>query len=330
MAKGLPVAVDAMGGDHSPAAVVAGAVMAWRAGQPVELVGDEPRIRPLLPKGVDIPIHHTSEVVAMDEPATAPLRGKPKASVRLIFERVAAGKACAAVTCGHTGAAMASALKELGMLPGVQRPALVALVPRTDGGRLVLLDLGANVDVRPELLCGFGRMGDAFARTVLEIESPRVALLSNGEEEGKGNDTVRSAYPLLAESGLNFVGNMEPVGAMRGGCDVLVCDGFSGNVMLKTVESTVELVSRLLREEINRRTSARFGAWLIQGALRRFRLRTEEQAAGGAVLLGVNGIAVVGHGRSDAVAVAAAIQHAARQVEVDLMGQLRGETANES
>jgi glycerol-3-phosphate acyltransferase PlsX len=319
----LPVAVDAMGGDHAPHAIVAGAVMAVRAGYKVELVGDETRIRPLLPRGVDISIHHTAEAVGMDEAAAVALRGKPDASVRRIFARVASGDACAAVTCGNTGAAMASAFTELGRLPGVQRPALVALVPRMDGGRLVLLDLGANVDVRPELLLGFARMGDAFARTVLEIDSPKVALLSNGEEEGKGNDTVRSAFPLLAASGLNFAGNMEPAGAMRGGCDVLVCDGFSGNIMLKTVESTVQLVGQLLREEINRRTSARFGAWLIQGAFRRFRARTEEQAAGGAVLLGVEGVVVVGHGRSDAVAVAAAIQHAARQVEVDLLGQLR-------
>jgi glycerol-3-phosphate acyltransferase PlsX len=217
---------------------------------------------------------------------------------------------------------MASALHVLGTVAGIDRAPLATVVPRRDGGQLVLLDLGANVDCKAAHLAQFALLGDAYARAVLRLEEPRVGLLANGDEPGKGNTQVRAAWPEIAALGLNFVGNVEPLGALRGECDVLVCDGFVGNVMLKTVEGTVEVLARVLREEIRRRPSARVGAWLLAGAFRRFRQRTTYDAVGGALLLGVNGVAVVGHGRADARAVASAVRYAFACAEAGLVASL--------
>lgn len=315
------VALDAFGGDNAPDVILAGAELAMSQGVPVILVGDAARLRGKVPRGVTVV--HAPEVVEMDEPASTPIRRKPDASIRRIFELVRDGHAVGAVTCGHSGAAMASALHVLGAIPGVDRPPLATVVPRRDGGQLVLVDLGANVDCRPNQLAQFALLGDAYATAVLGIEHPRVGLLANGEERGKGNTQVRAAWPELEALAINFVGNMEPLGALRGECDVLVCDGFVGNVMLKTVEGTVEVVGRILRDEIRRRPGAQLGAWLLQGAIRRFRQRTAYDAVGGALLLGVGGVAVVGHGRADARAVASAVRYARSCAEAGLVTALR-------
>jgi glycerol-3-phosphate acyltransferase PlsX len=315
------VALDAFGGDNAPDAIIEGAVIASRQGIPVALVGDANRLKGKVPRGMDV--IHAPEVVEMDEPAHTPLRRKPGASIRRIFELVHDGQAIAAVTCGHSGAAMASALHVLGAVPGVDRPPLCTVVPRKDGGQLVLLDLGANVDCKPQHLAQFAVLGDAYARVVLKLDRPRVGLIANGEERGKGNTQVRAAWPELEALDLQFVGNVEPLGALRGECDVLVCDGFVGNVMLKTVEGTVEVVGRVLREEIRRRPGAMLGAWMLQGAIRRFRQRTAYDAVGGALLLGVEGLAVVGHGRADARAVASALRYARSCADAGLLPSLR-------
>lgn len=320
MSRAHPIALDAFGGDHAPDAVLEGALIASRQGIPVMLVGDAARLRGKAPPGVEVV--HAPGVVGMDEPASTPIRRKPDASIRRIFELVREDRASAAVTCGHSGAAMASALHVLGPLRGIDRPPLATVVPRRDGGKLVLLDLGANVDCKPQHLAQFAVLGDAYARAVLGLNTPRVGLLANGEEPGKGNTQVRAAWPEIEALDLRFVGNVEPLGALRGECDVLVCDGFVGNVMLKTVEGTVEVVARILREEILRRPSARFGAWLLGGAWRRFRQRTTYDSVGGALLLGVDGVAVVGHGRADARAVASAVRFAHNCVEAGLLPAL--------
>lgn len=320
MSRAHPIALDAFGGDHAPDAVLEGALIASRQGIPVMLVGDAARLRGQAPPGVEVV--HAPGVVGMDEPASTPIRRKPDASIRRIFELVREDRASAAVTCGHSGAAMASALHVLGPLRGIDRPPLATVVPRRDGGKLVLLDLGANVDCKPQHLAQFAVLGDAYARAVLGLDTPRVGLLANGEEPGKGNTQVRAAWPEIEALDLRFVGNVEPLGALRGECDVLVCDGFVGNVMLKTVEGTVEVVARILREEILRRPSARFGAWLLGGAWRRFRQRTTYDSVGGALLLGVDGVAVVGHGRADARAVASAVRFAHNCVEAGLLPAL--------
>ncbi len=330
------IALDAFGGDRAPEEILAGALLAHRQGVPVLLVGNADTLRGKVPHGLTVV--HAPEIVGMDESAATPLRKKPDSSIRRIFELVRDGQASAAVTCGHSGAAMASALHVLGSVPGVTRPPLATVVPRKDGGQLVLLDLGANVDCKADVLVQFAVLGDAYARAVLGVARPRVGLLANGEEKGKGNEQVRQAWQLLeqmghreaslpggSDAGLNFVGNIEPLSALRGECDVLVCDGFVGNVMLKTVEGTVEVVARILKEEILRRGSDRFAAWLLSGAWRRFRQRTTYDNVGGALLLGVNGIAVVGHGRADARAVASALRFAHGCVQASLLAQVKAQ-----
>jgi glycerol-3-phosphate acyltransferase PlsX len=317
----LPVAVDAFGGDNAPAAVLAGLSLLASEDIPVLLVGDRARLPTRLPRGVELV--HADEVVTMDDPAHAPLRRKPNSSIRRVFELVRDGRAGAALTCGHSGAAMACALHVLGPVPGVDRPPLCTVVPRRDGGQLVLLDLGANVDCKPSHLAQFAVLGDAYARAVLGLVEPRVGLLANGEERGKGNTQVRATWPEMEALPLKFVGNVEPLGALRGECDVLVCDGFVGNVMLKTVEGTVEVLGRVLREEIRRRPGAQFGRWLLAGAFRRFRARTAYDSVGGALLLGVEGVAVIGHGRADARAVASAIRFAESACSAGLVDALR-------
>jgi phosphate acyltransferase len=317
----LPVALDAMGGDRGPAVNIEGALRAHRSGIPVLLVGDEAKLRQ--PRKGALPVLHAEESVAMDESAAKSVRSKPGSSIRAAIDAIKNGTACAAVSCGNTGAFMAAATLVLGRIEGVDRPAITTVVPRTDGGRLVILDLGANTDPKPEHLAQFACLGDAFARVVLELERPRIGLLSNGEEPSKGNELVRAAHARLRELPLQFVGNVEPRHAFHGDCDVLVCDGFVGNVMLKSIEATAEVVGGILRREILAHPSSRFGAWLLQGALSRVRKQTAYSSIGGALLLGVDGVVVVAHGRSDATAVSGAIAHAHRCARDDLVGRIR-------
>lgn len=317
----LPVALDAMGGDHAPEAIVAGATLATAAGLSVVLVGDEAKIRPVLPRGSTIEIVHAPDVVAMDEAAVAAVRRKPDSSLRRAMALVREGRASAVVSCGNTGAVLVAAVLDLGVLDGVERPAIATLLPRSDGGTLVLLDAGANVDCRPEMLACFASLGAAWAGA-LGVHEPRVGLLANGEEASKGNAQVRATLPLMQALPLRIVGNVEPNAAMAGACDVLVCDGFVGNVLIKGVEATAETVVRLLREEIRRNPSARFGAWLTSRAFGRFRQRVKWQAYGGGVLLGTKGIVVVGHGRANAEAVASAVRTASDAARSRLVERL--------
>jgi glycerol-3-phosphate acyltransferase PlsX len=305
--QGLPVAVDAMGGDHGPEVIVAGAVSASRAGIPVVLVGDESRVKAALPRGVTLPVVHAPEVVGMGEAAVAAVRRKPDSSLRRAVDLVQRGEASAAVSCGNSGAVVVAAVLGLGVLDQVERPAIAAVLPRSDGGQLVLLDAGANVDCRPEQLACFAILGAAYAR-LLGVPDPRVGLLANGEEATKGNQQSRATLPLLQALPLRVVGNTEPHAALAGACDVLVCDGFVGNVLVKGVEAAAETVVTLLRDEIKRNPSARFGAWLTSRAFGRFRQRVAWQAYGGGLLLGTRGVVVVGHGRANAEAVHAAVK----------------------
>ena len=317
-----PIALDAMGGDHAPSATVEGACRAVSEGLPVVLVGDERRIRPLIPKGIDLDIIHATEVVGMDEAPSAAVRAKKDASVRVAARAVAEGRASAVVSFGNTGALMAASLMELGRIEGVDRPAVIATLPRSDGGQVVILDLGANVDCKPSHLAQFSVMGRVFAEDVLGIDNPRVGILSNGEEEGKGNEQVRASIPVLSEMPIQFVGPVETADALRGGCEVVVCDGFVGNVMLKSMEAAVEIASKVLREEILRRPGAKLGVKLLTGAFQQYRNRTSAGAVGGAFLLGVKGMVLVGHGRADARAVHAAIQRAHAAIHQDLIGHI--------
>lgn len=320
MSNPLPVAVDAMGGDHAPEAIVAGAVRAVRRGHRVVLVGDEVRLRPLIPARLSIGIEHAPDVFGMAEPP-AGVRRREESSVRRTMQLVRDGRACAAVSCGSTGAVLVAAVLDLGVVEGVDRPAIATALPRRDGGRLILLDAGANVDCRPELLACFALLGAAYAECS-GVVRPRIGLLSNGEEEGKGNVQTRATLPLLRALDLEVVGNVEPTAAMEGACDVLVCDGFVGNILLKAAEGAVGTVVALLREEIRRRPSGWIGAFLLRGAFRRFRARVAWDAHGGALLLGTRGVVVVGHGRANPDAVCAAIAMADRHVASGLVDRM--------
>lgn len=321
-----PIAVDAMGGDFAPTEIVSGAVAAARDGLPVVLVGDEAQISRLLPRRGAPPIIHAPHVVAMGEGAVASVRRSEDSSLRVAIRQVRDGAASAVVSCGNTGAVLVAAMFDLGVLDGVERPAIATVLPRSDGGRLILLDAGANVDCKPEQLVRFAYLGAAYGE-VLGMKHPRVGLLSNGEEEGKGNAVVRAALPLLKETRLRVVGNVEPQAAMAGGCDVLVTDGFVGNVLLKAAEGAVGTVVQLLGAEIRRRPSGLLGAWLLKGAMRRFRDRVAWDAHGGAVLLGARGTVVVGHGRANALAVKHAIGLAHRAASQPLVDAVERQLA---
>jgi glycerol-3-phosphate acyltransferase PlsX len=313
----VTVAVDAMGGDRAPAAVVAGAVEAARlGGLRVALVGATDAIRaelaPVADAG-DLPIDivDAPEVVGMAEVPLAALRRKRRASIRVAADLVQSGEAQAAFSAGHTGAAMLAAHSAFGMLPGAERPALAVVVP-TPKGAAVLLDAGANLDCRPEHLERFGVMGAAYASVALHVEQPRVGLLSIGEEAGKGNDLVREAHARLMAAPIQFVGNIEARDLFAGLADVIVCDGFTGNVALKVGEGLVDAVEQMLREELGAEVVSQIGSLLARRAFTRFKQRVDSAEYGGAPLLGVSGLMIVGHGRSTPHAVRSGIGLAAR------------------
>ena len=306
-----------MGGDEAPHAIVSGALRAHGDGFPVMLVGNQERLRPLIPPGGPVVVH-APDVIGMSDSAASSVRRRPDSSVRRAVQLVADGTCAGAVSCGNTGATLVSTVLDLGVLEGAERPCIATVLPRSDGGRLVLLDAGANIDCRPELLARFALVGSAYAEALGTL-SPRVGLLSNGEEDSKGNQQVRATLPLLRELPLRVVGPVEPGAAMSGACDVLVCDGFVGNVLLKAAEGAVTTVVTLLREEILRYPSGRLGAWLLRGAFRRFRARVAWDAHGGALLLGAAGVVVVGHGRATPASVRAAVAMAHRAVDARLV-----------
>ena len=311
------IAVDAMGGDHAPAHVVEGAVAALRHFDlGIALVGDRSRIEAEVARqrGVDaarVRVHHAESVVSMSESPAAALRRKPTASIRVAADLVASGEAAALFSAGHTGATVMAGHGALGMLAGVDRPALAAAIP-TVQHPAVLLDVGASVDCRPAHLLQFAVMGSVYARIAFAVDRPRVALLSIGEEETKGNDLTREAHRLLKASPLAFVGNIEARDVYGGAADVIVCDGFTGNIALKISEGLVEMVEGLLAEELSRTVTMRVGSLLTQRAMRHFRARVDYSEYGGAPLLGLAGICVVGHGRSSAKAVRNAVAMAYR------------------
>jgi glycerol-3-phosphate acyltransferase PlsX len=319
----MPIAVDAMGGDHAPQCAVDGAVRAAvEDGASILLVGDRARIEAELTRlgysnratGFQaghgrIEIVHAEEVVGMDEPAITPIRKKRRSSIRICAELVKEGRAQAMVTAGNTGAAMISAKMVIGTVAGVDRPALAAVLPNLKG-RTVLLDVGANVDTKPIHLREFAVMGHFYAQEVIGTPSPRIGLMSIGEEEGKGNDVTREVFKVLKNTGLNFVGNVEGRDVFNGAVDVIVCDGFVGNVILKSAESLAELFGRMLREELASSARTKVGYALSKPAFDRFRARTDYSEYGAAPLLGVNGGCFIGHGRSNARAIQNAIRRA--------------------
>lgn len=332
----MRIVVDAMGSDNFPRPDVEGALMAAREyGVEITLTGDEARIKPLLAEfnadGLPISIQHAPEQLTMEDKGMAlVLKAKRKTtqnSMAVGMDEVIAGRADAFVTMGNTGAASVTAYFRMGTIPGVDRPALAAPFP-TKTGICIVLDVGANPDCKPDNLAQFGIMGSIYAERVRGVRRPRVGLVSNGEEVGKGNQLIKDAYPLLANSGLNFVGNIEGKELLGGEVDVAVLDGFTGNVLLKSAEAVAKMILETVREKIQTGPlAAKVGGMLVRPTLRSVRKLLDPSEEGAATLLGINGLVFIGHGRSDALAVKNAVRVARQAAEANVIDGIRTEIA---
>ena len=315
-----PIAVDAMGGDHAPAEIVRGALRAVSEhGIAVTLVGRreavEEELRSAGAATYDgITIVDAREVIEMDEHPANAVRAKRDLSLVSSCALVAGGQASAAVSAGNSGAMLAAALFTIKRIPGIARPAIGASFP-SDAGQTFILDVGANTDCKPEWLAQFALMGDVYARTMLAIDRPRVGLLSNGEELEKGSELVQAAHPLIAALPIDFVGNVEGKDVFRGACDVVVTDGFTGNVVLKVAEGIGDFLFASIAREARKTFTGKVGGALLKPRLRPLRDRVDYRKTGGALLLGVGGEVVIAHGRSDAEATMNAIRVAARAAD---------------
>jgi glycerol-3-phosphate acyltransferase PlsX len=326
------IALDAMGSDRAPKPEVEGAIQAARRfGISVALVGPEERLRaelsrhPFAPS--QISIIHASEFITMDEKAVQAVRAKRDSSMRVGLRAVREGQAAAFITAGNTGAAMFAAKTTLGALPGVDRPALVAIIPTAIGTVSTLLDVGANVDCKPHNLEQFAMMGEIYFRSMFNVARPRVGLLSIGEEEGKGNELTRESFPLLRQLPINFVGNVEGRDIYNGKVDVVVADGFVGNVALKTSEGVANLVRTTLRESLEATITRKVGALLSRSAFSDFKKRIDHTEYGGAPLLGIKGPCFITHGSSNANAIKNAIRVAQDFVHRKITANIETELA---
>ncbi len=327
----MALVVDAMGGDHAPQAIVAGAVAAARATKAeIILVGRQDALAAELEKhdaaGLPFSIHHAPDVIEMRDHATA-VRQRPGSSIRAACDLVKAGQGKALVSAGHTGATMAAALMAFGRINGISRPALIALVPSRPAHPTLLIDMGANADCKPRQLQQFGLMGSIYCEQVYGVSKPRVGLLSIGEEPSKGNELSLAAYALLEDAPLNFVGNVEGRHILDGSVDVVACDGFTGNVALKSIEGTAEAISGLLRSALRSNPLTMLGALLAKPAFDRVRARMNYEEYGGAPLVGLNNAVIIAHGRSNAKAIASTLRLAHQSVEKDVTGNINRRVA---
>ena len=323
----MKIALDAVGGDFAPQEVVAGGVRAHRElGVEVVFVGPKAQVDVALIAGGAgkwALIEDAPDIIAMDEHPAQAVRAKKESSIVRGIQMVEDGRAKAFVSAGNSGAVMAAALFGLHRIPGVDRPAIGSPIPTAGGRYAFLLDVGANADARPEHLVQFAVMGTIYAERLMGITNPRVALLSNGEEPGKGNQLVQATEPMLkAQSGLNFVGNVEGKDIFQGKADVVVADGFAGNVVIKTAEGVAEFLFRTMRDAAKGDPIATLGGLLLRPKLRAIRRRADWREFGGALLLGVNGVAVIAHGRSDARAIFNAIRVARDAAQRDVVATI--------
>jgi len=313
----VTIAVDAMGGDHAPKAEVDGSIRAARSlGVKIILVGKQDILRRELAQhegidGLPIEIQHASEQITMEDTAAKAMRSKRDSSVRVASRLVRDGIAQGFVSAGNTGAVMAIAKNIQGMLPGVDRPALASAFPTLKGAPVIVVDVGANVDCSARMLAQFAVMGDIYSRVAFRTHKPRVGLLSIGEEEHKGNELTRAATPLLKELPINFIGNVEGSDIFAGETDVIVCDGFIGNVALKVSEGLVEMIYSMLRESLEATITRKIGYVLSRTAFQDFKKRVDYSEHGGAPLLGIKGVCIITHGRSNANAIKNSIRVAA-------------------
>ncbi|MDX1663693.1 MAG: phosphate acyltransferase PlsX [Candidatus Promineifilaceae bacterium] len=323
----MRIVVDAMGSDAHPVPDVAGAVAAaheWD--DTIILVGNRQQIEAELQKhetqGIELEVVHAGEVISMTDKPSEASRQKKDSSMHVGLNLVKNGEADAFVSAGNTGGILAVAmLHTLRRIRGVRRPALGVLFPIEN--HPMLIDNGANADVRPEYLEQFALMGSIYVERVRGVERPRIALISNGEEEGKGNQLIKETIPLLAESGLNYIGNIEPKEFVQGVADVAVTDGFTGNIIMKTAEAIASYMSNMIREEITSSPITALGGLLARPAFRRVRRRLDPDEVGGAPLLGVNGVVIIGHGRSNAYAIKQAVGQARQAVAQEIVAAIR-------
>ena len=322
----MPIVLDAMGSDNFPVPEVEAAFQA--AGLldiKILLVGQEERLRPLMAAHKPDPrveLVHAPEILEMGDKPARNARRKADNSMAIGMDLVKEGKAEAFVTAGNTGGAMANGLFRLGRIPGVKRPALTTVLP-TRKGYAIAVDIGANADCKPLYLLQFGIMGAIYAEKVLGIENPKVALLSNGEEAGKGNSLVKETYPLFKESSLNFFGNAEPKEFFGGEVDVLVHDGFTGNILIKSSEAVSKLLLEVMKEELTSSLRTKLGAGLAMPAFKNLRKLMDPRQIGAAPLLGIDGLVFVGHGRSDSLALVNSIKRAQQAVDAGLLASLK-------
>jgi len=326
------IALDVMGGDHGPRVTLAGAAMALGAIKDLYLllVGDQGVIESMLAEAGIVgelygrtKVVHAASVVSMNDKATCILREKKDSSIRAAAECVASKEAHGMVSMGHTGAAMVASMMVLGTLPDVNRPCLATVLPSLSGKPTVLLDVGANVDCKAEHIAQFALMGAVYAEEVLGTKEPKIGILSVGEEDGKGSEVTKSASQILRGQDINFAGNAEGRDIWNGRFDVVACDGFVGNVVLKTSEALAEGIIKGLKDSIMGSLTSRVGGLLVKPAMRKFYKKLDYAEYGGAPLLGVQGISIIGHGRSDARAVSAAIRVAIRGAKGDINGRIQ-------
>jgi len=315
----MKIVVDAMGGDYAPDVVIQGAIAAVKEyGAEIILVGNKDKVEALLKKhhysGSNIEVHHAEDVIGMNEPAATSIRRKRNSSIVVGVNLVKEGKGAAFLSAGNTGAAVCAATLGLGLLPGIERPGIALVTPTLKGFSLIV-DVGANIDPKPSQLLQYGIMGDAYCRYILKKENPSVGLLNIGEEEAKGTDFVKEAFSLLEKSKLNFIGNVEGKDLFSGKSDVIVCDGFVGNVALKVSESAAEAMQVFLKRHILSSIMGRIGVLFLLPSLKRFKKDLDYAEYGGAPLLGVNGVVIIGHGRSNVKAIKNAIRVAKEEIE---------------
>lgn len=327
----ITIAVDAMGGDHGPGVIIEGAINAARKwGMKIVLVGDTDMVQAELAErdftGLSIDVMHASEVVGMHESASVAIRKKKDSSIRVAFDLVKTDRADAVVSAGNSGATMAAGMFTLKRISGIERPAIATVVPNKCGQTL-LLDAGGNVDCRPAHLQQFATMGDLYAREMMGLKNPRIGLLSNGEEEGKGNDLTREAHTLISstlssETAFNYKGYVEGRDIFNGNIDVVVCDGFVGNVVLKVTEGMADAISQMLRSEIEKSFLAKIGYLLSRPAFKAFKKKIDYAEYGGAPLLGIKGAGMICHGGSNAKAIMNAINMASQAVQHEVHQKL--------
>jgi len=328
----ITVAIDCMGGDHGPCVTVPAALDFVRRHSDVRvvLVGLQEAIQPLLGNGVDnrVSLRHASQVVSMDDPPALALRSKKDSSMRVAINLVKQGDADACVSAGNTGALMAISRFVLKMLPGIDRPAICAILP-TARGHTHVLDLGANVDCGPEHLLQFGIMGASLVSAIEHKDRPTVGILNIGEEDIKGNDVVKRAIELLRESGLNFIGNIEGDGLYKGEAEVVVCDGFVGNVALKASEGLAQMLAGFLRQEFNRNLLTKLIALIAMPVLNNFKRHVDHRRYNGASLLGLKGIVLKSHGSADTFAFTNALERAAEAVRSGVLARISERVAQQ-